>query len=555
MAFNRTKVLIRAVTVTMLALVILVPVALAQDYRFNVSENQVDVYANADGTMDIVYDLTFVPEPGSHPVDVVDLGLPNDTYRLSEIQASIDGVPLTAISESPYVDSGVAIELGPYAIQPGESGTVHAEATVRNMLYQDSEDPDYASFEFAPVWFDSQFVTGRTRLEVSLHLPPGVTAEEPRYHSRGGQVPPPTAEFQDDRVVYTWVDEDARADQRYLFGASVPQQYLAEGVIQKAPAFNLNLSALCSSPICWFGLIAVGWAFFAFLGARMRQRRKMDYMPPAVAVEGTGVKRGLTAVEAAVLLEAPLNRVLTMILFGLVKKGIVVVESEKPLEVRLTGAETDDVKLWYYERRFLEAVQADGKLDEEELRDLAIDLIGDVNKKLTGFSRRETKAYYKDIAARAWKQVEAADTPEVRGERWGQGLEWTMLDEDWEDRTRRVFRDRPVMLPTWWWAYRPWVHQAGPSVPSAPRPSPAGSGTPVTLPTLPGADFANTVVTGVENAANTVVSSVDRFTGQVTRTTNPPPKPASSTSRGGGYSCACACACAGCACACAGGGR
>ena len=165
-----------------------------------------------------------------------------------------------------------------------------------------------------------------------------------------------------------------------------------------------------------------------------------------------------------------------------------------------------------------------------------------------------------DLAARAWKQVEAADTPEVLRKRWGEGLEWTMLDEDWDGRTRRVFHDRPVVLPRWWWGYRPWVvTHTGPSAPSAAAPSPTSAGTPVTLPTLPGADFANTVVGGIEGAANTVVTSVERFTGGITEKTNPPPKPSasssSSSSRSGGYSCACACACAGCACACAGGGR
>jgi hypothetical protein len=279
----------------------------------------------------------------------------------------------------------------------------------------------------------------------------------------------------------------------------------------------------------------------------------MQYLPPSLAVEGTGVKRGLSAVEAAILLEAPLDKVMTMILFGLVKKGVITVESEKPVKILVADPLPKDVKLWYYERRFLEAVKDDGTLAEGALRDLAIDLIGDVNKKLTGFSRKETKAYYKDIAARAWKQVEAADTPEVLGERWGEGLEWTMLEDDWDDRTRKVFHDRPVVLPHWWWFYRPWSTRVGPARPVTPTPS--GAGTPVTLPTLPGADFANTVVNGVENAANTVVSSVDRFTSGVTKTTNPPPKSSSSSSRGGGYSCACACACAGCACACAGGGR
>lgn len=534
-----------------LLLVLLTPAALAQDYSFSVQENRVHLYINQDGTVDIVYDITFANDPGARPIDVVDVGLPNGNYNRSDVRASIDGVPIARISDSPYVEYGVAVELGNAAIAPGRSGTVHVEATVRNMLYQDSKDAEYASVEFAPTWFGSEFVHGFTRLEVNFHFPPGLTSEEPRYHDQEFT----SARFEDDRVVYTWLKEDARADQKVQFGASFPKKYVVEGAVQKAPAFSLDFSACCNSPIIWFVLFGGGWAFLAFLGSRAQKRRKMKYLPPALAVEGTGVKRGLTAVEAAILLEAPLNKVMTMILFGLVKKGIVTVESEKPLKITAADPLPKDAKLWYYERRFLGAVGDDGKLDEELARDMAIDLIGDVNKKLTGFSRKETAAYYKDIAARAWKQVEAADTPEVLGKRWGEGLEWTMLDEDWDDRTRKVFHDRPVVMPYWGWGYRPWYAASRSSQPSMPRPTPSGAGTQVTLPTLPGADFANTVVSGIENASNTVVSNIESFTGKITRTTNPPPKPSSSSSRGGGYSCACACACAGCACACAGGGR
>jgi hypothetical protein len=530
-------------------LLILSPSALAQNYSFNLQENRVALFINGDGMVNLVYDMTFANDPGASPIDVVDIGMPNSTYDLSDIRASINGVPLTRISDSPYVTPGIAVELGANAIPPGRSGTLHLEATVRDLIYQDSEDAEYASLEFAPTWFDSQFVHGPTRLEVNFHLPPGVTAEEPRYHDREFT----EAYFEDDRVVYSWVMPNARGDTEYVFGASFPQRVLAEGVVQKPPAFNIDFSACCSSPVWWIALFGGGWAFMAFLGTLRRRRRRMEYLPPSLAVEGTGVKRGLTAVEAAILLEAPLDKIMTMILFGLVKKGILTVESEKPLKVSVTEPLPSDVKLWYYERRFLEAVRDDGSVAEGALRDMAIDLIGDVNKKLTGFSRKETKDYYKDIAARAWQQVEAADTPEVLGKRWGEGLEWTMLDDEWQDRTRRVFHDRPVVLPHWWWFYRPWTTRVGPARPPAPRPSTGG--TPVTLPTLPGADFANTVVTGVENAANSVVGSVERFTGTITDKTNPPPKSSSSSSRGGGYSCACACACAGCACACAGGGR
>jgi hypothetical protein len=544
-----------AALITALLLVILASTAVAQDYSFNLSENRVDLYINADGRVQIVYDLTFANDPGAHPIDVVDVGMPNDTYDLSEIQASIDGVPLTMISQGPSGEPGVSVYLGAHEIAPGRSGTVHVEATVRNLIYQDSDDTEYASIEFAPTWFGSQYVHGAMRLEVNFHLPPGVTSEEPRYHKE----PFTEASFQDDRVVYTWIRENASGSREYVHGASFPKKYLDEGVVQKAPAFTLNIGGLidtcCSSPIWIFMLFGGGWAFLTFLGSRAQKRRRMKYMPPALAVEGSGVKRGLTAVEAAILLEAPLGKVMTMILFGLVKKGILTVESEKPLKAQARDPLPADVKLWYYERRFLKAIQPGGELDETELREMVIDLIGDVNKKLAGFSRSETKAYYKDIAARAWQQVEAADTPEVLGKRWGESLEWTLLDDDWDDRTRRVFRDRPVIRPHWWRSYRPWTVSAGPARPSVPRAAPTGAGTPVTLPTLPGADFANTVVSGIEGAANTVVSGIDSFTSKITQKTNPPPKSSSSSSRGGGYSCACACACAGCACACAGGGR
>jgi hypothetical protein len=558
MKCNRKAATLRSATIWVVILLIalglaaLGPAALAQNFSFNLRQNHASLYINEDGAVQIVYDLTFVNDSGAPAIDVVDIGLPNNSYNLSQITASIGGVALNDISNSPYVKPGVAVGFGSHAIRAGQTGTLHFEATVTNMIYQDSKDATYASIEFAPTWFDSQFVHGTTQLTVDFYFPPGVTSEEPRYHN----TPFTSAAVQNGRVVYTWVDDSANGSTKYVFGASFPQKYLAAGVVQKAPAFTFNLGAICSSPIWWIVLFGGGWAFLAILGSRTQKRRKMQYLPPSLSVEGTGIKRGLTAVEAAVLLQAPLNKVVTMILFGLVKKGVVTVESEKPLRVKAMENLPQDAKLWYYERRFLEAIKPNNTLDENVLHEMVIDLIGDVNKKLTGFSRKETAAYYKDIAARAWDQVEAANTPEVLGQRWGDGLEWTMLEDDWDSRTRRVFQDRPVVLPYWWWFYRPWAASVGGMPqPSGGMPTPSGGGTPVTLPTLPGANFANTVVTGVENAANTVVSSIDSFTGKVTQTTNPPPKPSSSSRGGGGYSCACACACAGCACACAGGGR
>jgi hypothetical protein len=187
---------------------------------------------------------------------------------------------------------------------------------------------------------------------------------------------------------------------------------------------------------------------------------------------------------------------------------------------------------------------------------MMVELVKTVGNKMKGFSLKETVAYYKDITLRAWQQVEAADTPEVKSEKFDQNMEWTMLDENYDNRTRDVFRTGPVFVPIWWPRYDPGYGRAAstsarPSVPSG-RSGPS-------MPTLPGSAFAGSIVTGVQSFSSNVVGSLSDFTSGITNITNPPPKPpASSFSRGGGGGgggCACACACAGCACACAGGGR
>jgi hypothetical protein len=149
--------------------------------------------------------------------------------------------------------------------------------------------------------------------------------------------------------------------------------------------------------------------------------------------------------------------------------------------------------------------------------------------------------------------VEGAQTPEVKSQAIDQNLEWTMLDRNYDDRSRRIFTG-PIFIPLWWGNYDP-VY----------RTMPAATGTGASLPgasmgrgssSLPGATFAASVVGGVQTFSGKVIGDLNTFTSKVTNVTNPPPPPTTSTYHGGGGGgCACACACAGCACACAGGGR
>ena len=111
--------------------------------------------------------------------------------------------------------------------------------------------------------------------------------------------------------------------------------------------------------------------------------------------------------------------------------------------------------------------------------------------------------------------------------------------------------------PVWWWYWGipriptpqrpsrpvPYPSTNIPSIPSKPTP-------------LPGQDFANTVVLGLQSASNNMVKNIQDFANQLIPF-QPPPNNQAVNKKScvcACHSCACACACVSCACACAGGG-
>jgi hypothetical protein len=259
-------------------------------------------------------------------------------------------------------------------------------------------------------------------------------------------------------------------------------------------------------------------------------------------------------------MEHPADKVMTMILFSVIKKGAAQVTSRDPLKLDIIEPQPDG--LHSYEIDFLQAFsEKNARTRRSKLQSLMVALIKSVSQKMKGFSHKETVAYYQKIMEKAWQQVEAADTPEVKSEKFDENMGWTMLDRDFDRRTQDVFRTGPVFVPIWWGRYDPgWARSAGGTLKSAPKgaPSVGGGSSAPSMPSLPGGAFAASVVGGIQNFAGDVVGNITDFTSGVTNKTNPIPKSTSSggwKSGGGGSSCACACACAGCACACAGGGR
>jgi hypothetical protein len=502
------------------------------------------------------YTYVFANNPSGHIIDYVDLGLPNSNFSDDNITASVNGLPVSDISSSGFEgegSSGVAIGLGQYAINPGDTGTVKVHVdNVRDVLYKDSTDNNYASGVFGTPYFISSVVSGKTDLTVTFHLPPGVKPEEPKWHKSPAGFPPEPVTGIDDqgRVTYTWNNANANNYTQYKFGASFPQNLVPSNSIVTVNPFSGVLKAISGAIIpilCIGGFIAI-----VASGIASDSRRKRQYLPPKISIEGHGIKRGLTAVEAAILLEEPLDKIMTMVLFSVIKKNAAEVITRDPLEIK--NIEPSPQELQEYEIDFLAAFEKSAADRPKALRVMVVNLVKNVTEKMKGFSRQETVTYYRDITKRAWDQVEAGDTPQVKSQKYEEVMEWTMLDKNYGDRTGDVFRNTPIFVPTWWGHYDPGFGK----VSSKPGGVPIGTagGVPV-----PGADFAASMAAGVQNFSGKVVGNINDFTSSITSITNPPPKVSTSSSKGGyksgggGFSCACACACAGCACACAGGGR
>ena len=557
-------------------LISIISPVLAQDLFFEVPEQDIHIFIEPDGSITIEYYYLFQNAAGAHIIDYVDIGMPgNSTYSLGDVTATVDDQTITDIQDSEYVD-GVALGLGTNAIPAGSSGIVYMRAeNVRGQFYFASmdEEEEYTSMRFQPNYFSSDIVGGTSDITITFHLPQELTDQEPRWFSPKnwpGDEVPASGFDEENRIVYQWSHSQASASKKYEFGVAFPSRFIPTETINTEQTVTFNPSDVFGTliPIACCGGIAGIFALVIYFAAKSAKKRKLKYLPPKIAIEGHGIKRGLTSVEAAILLEQPMDKILTMILFSTLKKDAAQVISRDPLEVKVETKLPEGLR--DYEISFLKAFKGTkSAARRKQLQDMIVSLVKSVSTKMKGFSRKETVKYYEEIINKAWDQVEKAETPEVRAEKYSKAVDWTMLDQDYDQRTRRMFGGGPVFMPYWWWRADPNISRSATSRSvggSAARGSKSsipsgGRSKTITLPRLPGSDAAASVTNTVTAFSAGAVGNLTSFTKGVTNKTNPLPKPSSSTfgsggSRGGiSGGCACACACAGCACACAGGGR
>jgi len=312
-----------------------------------------------------------------------------------------------------------------------------------------------------------------------------------------------------------------------------------------------------------YGFFLVALVVFVLIGGVLISTRKRAYVNPTLSIETLGIKRGFTAVEASQLLDMKPTRIVTEILFSLLQKRAVWVESTNPsLKLKIMPEFQNKIgpaeaPLRYYEIDFLGSIKTDGALDEEKLARTVMALRDTVEGKMRGYRRNDTIDYYRKIVDKAWQQVEQAGTAELASKAYDEQLLWLFLDPNYSTKTKTAFQSH-VFEPSPFWLWYWYSYQNYNRNPTY-RPNvetPAQAAKP---PSIPGADFADNVVTAVEKTSNNFVTNIEKFANAIVPSA-PVVKASSQPARHGSScvcacaACACACVCVSCACACAGGG-
>jgi hypothetical protein len=310
------------------------------EYSFQTLREYCDVYIEKDGSIHIEYEFEFIDNLGT--LDGVDVGMPNSFYSLDSAEAWVyidDNQVGRWILESPYVPIGIAVEFNPP--QRGSTIRVLFEADNPHMVYDDVKNPGYAGIQFRPTWFSSDFQSDSTRdLQVWVHLPEGLTDQSKVKYLEDHQYSSINWDSGENRLVAHWnygsvSPTDIEAGECDV-GVSFPDKYVDvhyryrvwQGMYEGALILGPGLA------VCCFMIVIAGLIGASVYG---NYRRRLDYFEPKLSVKGAGPRAGLTAVEAAIALEKPLNMVATMIIYGMLRKKSIRLVSETPLRIMVVN--------------------------------------------------------------------------------------------------------------------------------------------------------------------------------------------------------------------------
>ncbi|OYT30832.1 MAG: hypothetical protein B6U94_05130 [Thermofilum sp. ex4484_79] len=515
-----------------------IPKSSSQTLKYRVLREYVTLAIEKDSTVTLVYNLTVIVDEGAIR-RFVSIGMPNKYFKVLEVREIDTG---KKISFSEYKDGEYYVKAYVSTpIEKGQTRTFYLVAVIEKLLFKDKTNPGNSGLQFIPSWFPVRVED----LKLTIILPEGVGKNEVKN----------TPDYDniftiDDRIALYWERKGLSPDEKFKVGISFPEKYLSVSLSEPSSGEEEEEDWLFWVIFFAVILLVFGLPVIAILFVFIKGTRALEYVKPELYIEALGPRKGLYAPEAAWIIESEkakpnYSKILTMILYSLIRKNAVQILSIDPL--RLEENEDFQGRLRYYERAFLKCVNGNGRLNEDCLIKVIDKLDKGVASKIRGYSRKETVEYYKKIVKRAWDEVQRAQTPLLKLEKAQENMDWLLLDPEYHRKIRIYLSDpTPVDIqyaPTW-----------TRTLPLSSRRTYAQN-----PPNL--VQLADTVATNLEKVSQRIVENVESFAEKVARTiegrtskgTESRSRPIFSSSCAC-VSCACACACVSCACACASGG-
>ena len=526
------------------------------NYEFTLEKEYVDIFIQRDGSIDIKYHFEFT---NYGYLDGVDVGLPNRFYDEDSARATINisGTMYQPekIHKSPYVYIGLAVEFDEttqYKVESyGTRFTLEFQVNNPHMVYKNELKDGTVGIRFRPTWFDPEFQLGNTdELRCRVFFPRGFNDTSQAVYLKGHVWDSIGWDNETGLLMASWTQYNVRPqdqeDGDYDVGVGFPKDYVEKYYDHNIwesmgnTWYFVRFHAASILVGCFMILLLLGMFVYPAISSRKRAK---DYFEPKLCKAGGGPRKRLTAVEAAIILERPLNQVLTMILFNLIRNGKVeIVSKEEPMHLRKLD-HFGDTKI---ETRFLHSIEKDlrtcatnevGTLNRDGLEDLLVDLVEATEKKLKGFDYKATKKLYESVNKHAWLRVKAAGTPGEFAREFSKWSSWMMLDKKFPERMKKESQEYSYYEEPWYrwnaW-YHPYHYRTNESM--------ILDDTSVRFDRM-----MDDLVYNVKQANRHMVNDITDLGKEVTKVTNPVP-----VSSGGGSGGGCACACA---CACAGGGR
>ncbi len=505
----------------------------SQSLKYRILREYVTLTVEKDAYVTLVYNLTVIVDEGAIKRYVA-IGMPNSNFKVLEAK-ELDTNKEVSYEENK--DSKTVTLHVSSPITSGKTRTFYLVVSVKNLIFKDKTNLGNGGFQFIPSWFPVRVED----LRLTVVLPEGVKKNEVKNMPNYDNI------FTiDGRIALYWERHGLKPNEKFKIGVSFPEKYLSTTLPE--PSNEEEDWSLIIFFVLFFLIFVVPFLYMGYIF--LKGVKKVIYSKPELFIEALGPRKGLYAPEAAWIIESEkdkpnYSKILTMILYSLIKKNVVQIISLNPLKIEKN--EEFSGRLRYYERSFLRCIEEDGSLNEDCLIKVIDVLDKGVANKMRGYSRKETIEYYKNIVSRAWNEVQNANTPLLKIQKAQENMDWLLLDPDYHSKFRIVLNDpTPIdiqYIPVW----------------SRTLPLSSRRAYVQNPPNI--VQIADNIASNMESVSESIVKNVESFSEKVARVIEGRSSGISESRSRPIYSsscacvsCACACACVSCACACASGG-